>query len=127
MEVTVQNVQIIFSPDELALFLGYVRDVTAFPNVPMTEEGRPTKAEFLHNLMVPEGDEPRALPLGSINKTTLSKSMAQTRRVLGAARAARARREEPAQGTEEQDPGQGSSQDSRDSAELGGVYDDRVD
>ncbi|KAB1199743.1 hypothetical protein CJ030_MR0G013875 [Morella rubra] len=67
--------------------------------------------QFLHNLMVPEGaDEPRALPLGSINKTTLSKSMAQTRRVLGAARAARARREEPAQGTEEQDLGQGSSQ-----------------
>ncbi|KAB1201635.1 hypothetical protein CJ030_MR0G002163 [Morella rubra] len=67
--------------------------------------------QFLHNLMVPEGaDEPRELPLGSINKTTLSKSMAQTRRVLGAAWAARARREEPAQGTEEQDPGQGSSQ-----------------
>ncbi|KAB1213366.1 hypothetical protein CJ030_MR5G003564 [Morella rubra] len=67
--------------------------------------------QFLHNLMVPEGaDEPRALPLGSINKTMLSKSMAQTRRVLGAARAARARREEPAQGTEEQDLGQGSSQ-----------------
>ncbi|KAB1206644.1 hypothetical protein CJ030_MR7G001542 [Morella rubra] len=58
--------------------------------------------QFLHNLMVPEGaDELRALPLGSINKTTLSKSMAQTRRVLGAARVARARRE---------DPGQGSSQ-----------------
>ncbi|KAB1215928.1 hypothetical protein CJ030_MR4G028702 [Morella rubra] len=69
MEVTIRNVQIIFSPDELALFLGYVRDVTAFPNVPMTEEGHPTKAE-----------------------------------------AARARREEPAQGTEEQDLGQGSSQ-----------------
>ncbi|KAB1219944.1 hypothetical protein CJ030_MR3G022833 [Morella rubra] len=28
--------------------------------------------QFLHNLMVPEGDEPRALPLGSINKTTKS-------------------------------------------------------
>ncbi|KAB1206161.1 hypothetical protein CJ030_MR7G014306 [Morella rubra] len=55
-------------------------------------------------------DEPRALPLGSINKTTLSKLMAQTRRVLGAAQAARAGREELAQGTEEQDPGQGSSQ-----------------
>ncbi|KAB1223343.1 hypothetical protein CJ030_MR2G028938 [Morella rubra] len=66
--------------------------------------------QFLHNLMVPEGaDEPRALPLRSINKTMLSKSMAQTRRVLGAARAARARRDEPAQGTKEQDPEQGSS------------------
>ncbi|KAB1202655.1 hypothetical protein CJ030_MR8G020275 [Morella rubra] len=44
--------------------------------------------QFLHNLMVPEGaDEPRAFPLGSINKTTLSKSMAKTRRVLSAARA----------------------------------------
>ncbi|KAB1226123.1 hypothetical protein CJ030_MR1G023928 [Morella rubra] len=51
MEVTVQNVQIIFSPDELALFLGYVRDVTEFPNVPMTEEGRPTKAEVFRTLL----------------------------------------------------------------------------
>ena len=173
MEVTIQNVQIIFSLDELALFLGYVRDEIAFPNVPMTEKGRPTKAEvfrmllgpdttimegsnmlhrqlllfwrimhlilystidpkkhmtelsygraeflymvvvrglhvdmasfiyqcvraealktnaqislpygvlltqFLHNLMVPKGaDKQRALPLGSINKTTLSKWMA---------------------------------------------------
>ncbi|KAB1225753.1 hypothetical protein CJ030_MR1G019928 [Morella rubra] len=73
------------------------------------------------------GDEPRALPLGSINKTTLSKSMAQTRRVLGAARAARARREEPAEGTEEQDLGQSSTQGLGTAAELGGVYDDRAD
>ncbi|KAB1219578.1 hypothetical protein CJ030_MR3G011162 [Morella rubra] len=44
--------------------------------------------QFLHAMMVPEGiDEPRAFPLGSINKTTLSKSMAQTHRVLSAARA----------------------------------------
>ena len=168
--------QIIFSPDELALFLGYVRDVTAFPNVLMIEEGRPTKAEvfrtllgpdttilegnnmlhrqllpfwriihlilcstidpkkytmelsygraeflymvvvrglhvdmtsfiyqcvraealrtdaqilwpygilltqFLYNLMVPEGaDEPRAIPFWSINRTTLSKLIVQTR------------------------------------------------
>ncbi|KAB1227491.1 LRR receptor-like serine/threonine-protein kinase EFR [Morella rubra] len=54
MEVTVRNVQIIFSPDELALFLGYVRDVTAFPNVPMTEEGRPTKAEVFWTLLGPD-------------------------------------------------------------------------
>ena len=52
--------------------------------------------------MVLEGtDEPRALPLRSINKTMLSKLMVQTRRVLGAARAARTRQEKPAQGTEE--------------------------
>ncbi|KAB1226383.1 hypothetical protein CJ030_MR1G015959 [Morella rubra] len=39
--------------------------------------------QFLHALLVPEGaNEPRAVPLGSINKTTLSKSMAQTRRAL---------------------------------------------
>ncbi|KAB1224387.1 hypothetical protein CJ030_MR2G019404 [Morella rubra] len=53
MEVTVWNVKIIFSPDELALFLGYVRDVTAFPNVPMTEEGWPTKAEVFRTLLGP--------------------------------------------------------------------------
>ncbi|KAB1218831.1 hypothetical protein CJ030_MR3G007330 [Morella rubra] len=48
--------------------------------------------QFLHAMMVPEsGDEPRALPLGSINKTTLSKSIAQTRRALQAARVARRR------------------------------------
>ncbi|KAB1220147.1 hypothetical protein CJ030_MR3G011998 [Morella rubra] len=183
MELTVRNVPIIFSPDELANFLGYERDLMAFPKLPMSEEGRPTKAEvfrtmlgddttilegsfmvhgqllpfwwimhlilcssidpkkhttelsysraeflylavvrglpfdiasyiylsiraealktdatislpheilltqFLHAMMVPEsGDEPRALPLGSINKTTLSKSIAQTRRALQAAR-----------------------------------------
>ncbi|KAB1225196.1 hypothetical protein CJ030_MR1G016590 [Morella rubra] len=164
MELIVRNVPIIFSPDELANFLGYERDLTAFPNLPMSEEGRPTKAEllpfwrimhlilcssidpkkhttelsysraeflylavvrglpvdiasyiylsiraealktdatislphgilltqFLHAMMVPEsGDEPRALPLGSINKTTLSKSIAQTRQALQVARVAR--------------------------------------
>ncbi|KAB1205936.1 hypothetical protein CJ030_MR7G016916 [Morella rubra] len=84
--------------------------------------------QFLHNLMVPEGaDEPRALPLGSINKTTLSKSMAQTRQVLGAARAARARREEPAQGIEEQDLDKAPPGTRGTAAEFGGIYDDRVD
>ncbi|KAB1225797.1 hypothetical protein CJ030_MR1G026809 [Morella rubra] len=39
-------------------------------------------------MMVPQGaDKPRVVPHRSINKTTLSKSMAQTRRVLSAARA----------------------------------------
>ncbi|KAB1205865.1 hypothetical protein CJ030_MR7G027950 [Morella rubra] len=130
MELTVRNVPIIFSPDELANFLGYERDLTAFPNLPMSEEGRPTKAEvfrtmlgddttilegsfmFLHAMMVPEsGDEPRALPLGSINKTTLSKSIAQTRRALQAARVARVRRQEqPEEAMEGEDPGQSSTQ-----------------
>ncbi|KAB1203144.1 hypothetical protein CJ030_MR8G027521 [Morella rubra] len=45
MELTVRNVPIVFSPDELARFLGYEWDLTAFPNLPMSEEGRPTKAE----------------------------------------------------------------------------------
>ncbi|KAB1205861.1 hypothetical protein CJ030_MR7G027954 [Morella rubra] len=45
--------------------------------------------------------------------------MAQTRRVLGAARVARARREEPAQGTEEQDPDRAPPRDSRDSGRVG--------
>ncbi|KAB1226413.1 hypothetical protein CJ030_MR1G014120 [Morella rubra] len=45
--------------------------------------------QFHHALLVPEGAyELRAVPLGSINKTTLSKSMAQTRRALHAARVA---------------------------------------
>ncbi|KAB1207607.1 hypothetical protein CJ030_MR7G022909 [Morella rubra] len=183
MEVTVRNVPIIFSPDELARFLGYERDLAVFPNLSMSKEGRPTKTkifrtmlgkdttildgayliyrqlcpfwwimhlilcsaidprkhttelsysraeflylvvvrglpvdmtsyiyqfvraealktyalnslphgilltQFLHAMLVPEGaDEPRAIPLGSINKTTLSKSIAQTRRALNAAR-----------------------------------------
>ncbi|KAB1213076.1 hypothetical protein CJ030_MR5G019247 [Morella rubra] len=54
MEVTIRNVQIIFSPDELVRFLGYVRDVTTFSNVPMTEEGRPTKAEVFQTLLGPD-------------------------------------------------------------------------
>ncbi|KAB1206356.1 hypothetical protein CJ030_MR7G018913 [Morella rubra] len=63
-------------------------------------------------LLVPEGaDEPRAVPVGSINKTTLSKSIAQTRRALNAARAARVRRQEqPEEVGEQQDPGQSSTQ-----------------
>ncbi|KAB1212506.1 hypothetical protein CJ030_MR5G019089 [Morella rubra] len=45
--------------------------------------------QFHHALLVPEGAyELRAVPLGSINKTTLSKSMAQTCRALHAARVA---------------------------------------
>ncbi|KAB1206359.1 hypothetical protein CJ030_MR7G018910 [Morella rubra] len=75
---------------------------------------RPEEAHygaFLHSLLVPEcADEPRAVP-GSINKTTLSKSIAQTRRALNAARAARVRRQEqPEEAGEQQDPGQSSTQ-----------------
>ncbi|KAB1219247.1 hypothetical protein CJ030_MR3G001270 [Morella rubra] len=172
MEVAVRNVPITFSPDELARFLNFERDLTAFPNLPLIEEGWPTKSEvfqtmlgedttildgsymihgqlrpfwrimhlilcstidlkkhttelsydraefmylvvvwglpvdmtsyiypsvlvealktdvqisltyrvllieFLHAMMVPEGaNEPKAVPLGAINKTTLSKSL----------------------------------------------------
>ncbi|KAB1220037.1 hypothetical protein CJ030_MR3G001926 [Morella rubra] len=91
MEVTVRNVQIIFSPDELSLFLGYCMglhvDMASFIYQSVRAEALKTDAQislpygvlltqFLHNLILPEGaDEPRALPLGSINKTTLSKSM----------------------------------------------------
>ncbi|KAB1215954.1 hypothetical protein CJ030_MR4G023646 [Morella rubra] len=131
----------------LVNFLGYERDLAAFPNLPMSEEGRPTKAEglpvdiasyiymsiraealktdatisllhgilltqFLHAMMVPEsGDELRALPLGSINKTTLSKSNAQTRQARQATRVARVRRQEqPKEAMEGEDPGQSSTQ-----------------
>ncbi|KAB1223638.1 hypothetical protein CJ030_MR2G023036 [Morella rubra] len=39
-------------------------------------------------MLEPKGaEEPKALPLGSINKVTLSKSLAQTRRVLNTAQA----------------------------------------
>ncbi|KAB1223305.1 hypothetical protein CJ030_MR2G024663 [Morella rubra] len=53
----------------------------------------------------------RGLPLGSINKTMLSKSIAQTHRALNAARAARVRRQEqPEEAGEQQDPWQSSTQ-----------------
>ncbi|KAB1223275.1 hypothetical protein CJ030_MR2G002410 [Morella rubra] len=49
--------------------------------------------EFLHALMVPEGaDEPKAVPLGAINKTTLLKSLAQTLQALNVAWVVRVRR-----------------------------------
>ncbi|KAB1212440.1 hypothetical protein CJ030_MR5G003794 [Morella rubra] len=51
MELTVRNVPIVFSPDELARFLGYERDLAAFPNLPMSEEGRPTKAEVFQTML----------------------------------------------------------------------------
>ncbi|KAB1206767.1 hypothetical protein CJ030_MR7G013486 [Morella rubra] len=129
MEVIVYNVQITFSLDELARFLGYERNLTAFPNLLLSDEDRPTKAEifwtllariwlswraatcntvvqgqpidmasyiyqtvrveamktdlqillpydvlltqFLHAMLVPKSaDEPKTLPLGSINKPT---------------------------------------------------------
>ncbi|KAB1200000.1 hypothetical protein CJ030_MR0G008677 [Morella rubra] len=98
MEVTIRNVPITFSPDELARFLNYERDLTAFPNLPLIEEGRPTKAKGSSDLVPArhdgtEGaDEPKAVPLGAINKTTLLKSLAQTRQALNVARVARVRR-----------------------------------
>lgn len=51
MELTVRNVSIIFSPDELANFLGYERDLTAFPNLSMSEEGRPTTNDIFRTVL----------------------------------------------------------------------------
>lgn len=45
IEVIIRNVQITFSPNELARFLGYERNLTGFPNLPLSNEDRPTKAE----------------------------------------------------------------------------------
>ncbi|KAB1220357.1 hypothetical protein CJ030_MR3G009817 [Morella rubra] len=155
MEFIVRNVPITFSPNKLARFLNYERDLTSFSNLPLIEDGRPTKTEvfqmmlgedtiildgsymihwqlrpfwwimhlilcsnidpkkhtaelsyvwaefmylislpygillteFLHVIMVPKGvDEPEAIPLGAINKTMLSKSLAQARQALNATR-----------------------------------------
>ncbi|KAB1203449.1 hypothetical protein CJ030_MR8G026779 [Morella rubra] len=36
---------------QLANFLEYERDLTAFPNLPMSEEGRPTKAEVFRTML----------------------------------------------------------------------------
>ncbi|KAB1226751.1 hypothetical protein CJ030_MR1G022550 [Morella rubra] len=51
MEVTVCNVLITFSPNELARFLHYERDLTTFLNLPMSEEGWPTKAEVFRTML----------------------------------------------------------------------------
>ncbi|KAB1222731.1 hypothetical protein CJ030_MR2G026825 [Morella rubra] len=50
MELTVRNVPIVFSPVELARFLGYDRDLVAFPNLPMTTKGRPTKTKLAERM-----------------------------------------------------------------------------
>ncbi|KAB1222774.1 hypothetical protein CJ030_MR2G022265 [Morella rubra] len=66
MEVTVHNVTITFSPDELERFLNYERNLTAFPNLPLIEEGRPTKAEQYHDGQnVDTPSSPRSLPRSS--------------------------------------------------------------
>ncbi|KAB1202311.1 hypothetical protein CJ030_MR8G019124 [Morella rubra] len=60
MELTVRNVPIIFSPDELANFLGYERDLTAFPNLPMRRRAgllRVRRQEQPEEAM--EGEDPR--------------------------------------------------------------------
>ncbi|KAB1226622.1 hypothetical protein CJ030_MR1G027495 [Morella rubra] len=51
MEITVGNVQVTFSPNELARFLGYERNLTAFPNLPLRDEDWPTKAEVFRTLL----------------------------------------------------------------------------
>lgn len=51
MEVIIHNVQITFSLDKLARFLGYKRDLTMFSNLPLREDGRPTKAEVFRTLL----------------------------------------------------------------------------
>ncbi|KAB1217450.1 hypothetical protein CJ030_MR4G018353 [Morella rubra] len=68
--------------------------------------------QFLHSLLVLKGaDEPRAVPVGFINKTTLSKSIAQTRQALNVAQATRVRRkEQPEEVGEQQNVGQSSTQ-----------------
>ena len=45
LEVIICNVQITFSPNELARFLGYERILIAFPNMPLSNKDRSTKAE----------------------------------------------------------------------------------
>ncbi|KAB1202142.1 hypothetical protein CJ030_MR8G020220 [Morella rubra] len=51
MELTVHNVSIVFSLDELARFFGYERDLTTFLNLPMSDEGRLTKAEVFQTML----------------------------------------------------------------------------
>ncbi|KAB1216151.1 hypothetical protein CJ030_MR4G011968 [Morella rubra] len=51
MEVTVRNVQVTFSRDKLARFLGYERNMMAFPNLPLQDEDRPTKVEIFRTLL----------------------------------------------------------------------------
>ncbi|KAB1221383.1 hypothetical protein CJ030_MR2G013107 [Morella rubra] len=51
MEVTIRNVQITFWPDELVRFLGYERNLTTFPNLPLSNEDRPIKAEVFRKLL----------------------------------------------------------------------------
>ncbi|KAB1209575.1 hypothetical protein CJ030_MR6G020522 [Morella rubra] len=81
--------------------------------------------QFLHAMMVPEsGDEPRALPLGSINKTTLSKSIAQTRERCKP-RVARVRRQEqPEEAMEGRILGRARLRDLGHSGRVGWTYDD---
>ncbi|KAB1212242.1 hypothetical protein CJ030_MR5G025010 [Morella rubra] len=69
---------------------------------------RPEKAHQCVRAEAQKTDAQILLPYGVLLTQFLYNLM--TQQVLGAARAARARREEPAQGTEEQDLGQSSSQ-----------------
>lgn len=50
-EVTVRNTQVTFLLDELASFLGYKRPMAAFPNLSLSEVGRPTKAEVFRMML----------------------------------------------------------------------------
>ncbi|KAB1212821.1 hypothetical protein CJ030_MR5G010121 [Morella rubra] len=51
MEVIVRNIPITFLPNELARFLDYKRDLTAFLNLPLSEEGQPTKVEDFRKML----------------------------------------------------------------------------
>lgn len=51
IEVTIRNVQITFSLDELARFLGNERNLAAFPYLPLSDEDRPIEAEVFQTIL----------------------------------------------------------------------------
>lgn len=53
MKDTVYNVQVTFSLDELARSLGYEMNLTMFPNLPLHDDGWPTKVEVFWTLLGP--------------------------------------------------------------------------
>lgn len=50
-EVTVRNIRVLFSPDELAKFMVYERPMDAFPNLPLSEEVQPPKVEVFRMML----------------------------------------------------------------------------
>lgn len=51
IEVTVHYIQVTYSLDELARFLGYERDLAVFPNLLLSKEGRPTEVEVFQKML----------------------------------------------------------------------------